>query len=727
MASFSDIRFADADDVWAGIVGSFRPPPRITVAEWAKSYRWLNNGGGGFVGRWQHSEAPYLVGPMEALTDHRFQSVVIPGPAQCGKTACAENWLGWSVHLDPAKMLWFMQSDPAISSYVKDTINPMIDLHEETLKSRLGLRPVDDSLGFKRFAGDMTVQFLPAAPNNMISKRAPRLVLDEEDAYAENLGDVAGILDRRRATYGDSSKMLRMSHPDRARGMSPAKWNAGVMRGYGASDRRLWYWPCPHCGAWSSPHPFGQRVMTLHYDPEAPLDEIRDQAALLCPTCGALIEDRARKAMNNAALAAPFHGWIGEGQTIDEDGAVTGEMVRRPIAGFWIVGLMSTLVSGGIGALAHDLVEAERAKARTGNDDTLRQVVVKRWGLCYEPHYAADHLTGDVLADRAEPDLKLGQVPEGVRFLTAFVDVQPDRFELLVRGWGPGAESWVIDYRKIPAETQTSATDWDRLMTALIGAAYPLADGSGRVLHLRGAGYDAYGAKGTTQHAYAAWRRWLGRGLVRHGRIDGREAWNVLPTKGLGGANAAPLYVKRPDTQRKDRHVSASGAVPIGEFNANHFKNALAGQLATVSGPFAIHFPAALRTEPPPHLFFEGLVAEEEQPNRTWKHTSQYRNEPTDLMVGAHVIAHLHGLERINWDHPPGWAAPWDQNTQVRSAGPVPAGVEQPTPATVALTPQPSPASSDTVRRIHPTGPTVVRMTPPSSASARIAALLRDS
>ncbi len=701
---FSDVGFADPADVWADVVGAFRPPPRITVAEWAERYRWLNNSGGGFVGRWQHSEAPWLVGPMEALTDHHFRSVLLAGPAQCGKTAVAENWLGWSIHLDPAKMLWFMQSDPAISAYVKDTINPMIDLHEETLKSRLGLRPVDDSLGFKRFAGDMTVQFLPAAQNNMISKRAPRLVLDEEDAYAENLGDAAGILDLRRATYGDSSKMLRMSHPDRAGGMAPSKWTAGIMRGYGASDRRLWYWPCPHCGAWSSPHPLGQRVMALHYDDKAPLDEIREQARLLCPTCGALIEDRDRKAMNNAALAAPFHGWIGEGQTIDEDGTVTGDMVRRPIAGFWIVGLMSTLVSGGIGALAHDLVEAQRARDRTGNDATLRQVVVKRWGLCYEPHATAEHLTGEAIADRAEPGLKLGQVPEGVRFLTAFVDVQGNRFELLVRGWGVGLESWVIDYRQLPAEPQTSAADWDRLLASLVSAAYPLADGSGRVMRLRAAGYDAYGAPGTTQHAYAAWRRWLRHGLMLRGRIDGREAWNVLPTKGLGGVNAAPLYVKRPDTQRRDRFVSASGAVPIGEFNANFFKGALASQLATAAGPFSIHFPAALRAETPPHLFFEGLVAEEEQPNRTWKHTSTYRNEPTDLMVGTHVIAHLHGLERIAWDHPPGWAAPWDVNTMVGSAVP---GCVEPTSPAVAASPRPPPASPQRVVTPFPRGPQV--------------------
>jgi len=655
----SDAPFADAGELVFDALQAFAPPASMTVAEWAAAKRWLNNTGGGYVGRWQHAEAPYVVAPMEALTDPRFRSVVMVGPAQCAKTACAENWLGHSVDIDPAPMLWFMQSEPALESYVKEAINPMIDLHETTLKARLGLRPVDDSLGFKRFRS-MTVQFLPAAPNNLISKRAPRLVLDEEDAYASNLGDVAGILDLRRSTYGDSSKMLRLSHPDRAGGMADSKWTTGIMRGYAASDRRLWYWPCPHCNAWSSPHPLGVRVMALEYPSDAPLDEIRDAARLLCPSCGTLIEDSARRTMNAAGV------WIALGQAIDEDGTITGDPVARPLAGFWIVGVMSTLVVGGIGELARARVEAERNATQSGNDENLKTVIVKRWGLAYEPKRAVDQLTAENIANRAEPALKLGIVPDGVRFITCFVDVQGNRFELLFRGWGEGSESWVIATETIAAEPTTSAADWDKLVGHLVTAAFPLSDGTGRVMHIRGAGFDAYGAPGTTLHAYAAWRRWRARGkLGLRARIDGREAWNVIPTKGLGGPNAPPLVTVRPDTQRHDRHAAAGGTVPIAQFNANTFKDALASQLATAQGAFAVHIPAALRSDAEPHIFFEGLVAETRQPNRTWKHTSQHRNEPTDLMVGTHVVAHLHGLARLNWARPPSWAAPWDQNSMV--------------------------------------------------------------
>ncbi len=41
------------------------------------------------------------------------------------------------------------------------------------------------------------------------------------------------------------------------------------------------------------------------------------------------------------------------------------------------------------------------------------------------------------------------EVPDEVLVLTAGVDVQDDRFEVEIVGWGPGKESWGIRYQKI--------------------------------------------------------------------------------------------------------------------------------------------------------------------------------------------------------------------------------------------------------------------------------------
>jgi len=651
--------FVRASSLFADAALAHLPRERLDVATCAAEHRWLNNQGS-YVGRWQHGRTPYLVEPMETLTSPDHLAVAVVGPARSGKTSVAENWFLQSVISDPANLLWYMPSEPALTSYVKQEINPMIELHDD-LRRRIGSRPVDNSLGFKRFRG-MTAQFLTVAYNNLIAKTASRIVLDEIDAYPEGLGDVYALADLRRQTAGAESMILVVSHPDRARGLSDRRWNAGIMKLYAQSDRRTWWWPCPHCGAWSSPCPSAARVMVLDYPSEASLDAIEAEACLRCPSCAAAIEDGARQAMNVAGR------WIGAGQVLDEDGEVTGEPIGRPIAGFWIVGVMSPFIIGGIGALARAYEGARRTFEESGEDErALRDVVVKRFGVPYEAPRQVGALDANVIADRAEPDLQLGVVPNGVRFLTAFVDVQVNRFEVLVRGWGRDGESWAIDVQHHRADPAAMREHWDALLDRLLDATFPLADGSGRAMRLRAIGCDSGGAAGVTAQAYAAWRRVFVRKRVKLiGRTDGRESWSVMLTKGVGSINAAHLTVTRPDSERQDRRVRASGTVPLAQFNANAFKDDLAGQLARPEpGPRYVHFPAGLRDATAPHAFFEGLVAEARNRRGVWDRAGSARNEPLDLMVGCHVIAHLNGLARIDWERPPAWAAPWNRNALV--------------------------------------------------------------
>jgi phage terminase large subunit GpA-like protein len=684
--------YGSAGEIAHGALDLLLPPPRQTVSEYALANRFLSNQGGGYVGRWTDDMAPYLVGPMDALNLLDYATVAVVGPGQSGKTEVAQNWLLKSVATDPGDMLWYMQTDPGLEAFVKGRINPMIDAHEP-MSTRLGGRPVDDSLHFKQFQG-MKVEFLSAAPNNLINKSAPRIVADEVDAYPTSLGDVKALLDVRRQTFGRQSTLLAMSHPDLARGIIPERdWTAGIMSIYGDSDRRAWYWPCPHCGCWSSPVPIASRFMPLVYPEDGSLDEIETKARLVCPVNGCLIEDHHRHAMNRAAFNSPFGGWLGEGQEIAQDGSVTGELVRRKAAGFWIVGAMSPFIMGGIGGLARARVKAQRELEVSGEDETLRQVMVKQWGFPYTPPRSIGSIDANDLADRAEHDLPLQVVPEGVRFMTATVDCQLAHFEWLVRGWGVKGESWIIDGGRIPGDPATSPEDWDTMRRQVMDRTYPLADGSGRHMSIKASGYDSGGAPGVTQQAYAAWSRWRRDKSVRlFGKIAGRDAWSIIPMKGANTLNAPRLSVVYPDTSRAANVKAGGGTVPQAQFNPNLFKDDLAGQLQRgEAGDWYVHFPWALRAKEAPHPWFEQVVAERRLPNGRWeKSISSARNEKLDLMVMAHAIAHLHGLSRINWDRPPSWAAEWDKNSLVIEASPE--ALEDIVPVTGSIVPTPSPA-----------------------------------
>lgn len=676
---------------------SFLPPEKIDVAAFAAQHRWLSNEGGGYIGRWEHAQVPYVVEPMECLTSLDYLTVAIVGPGQSAKTTIAENWMLHSVAIEPADMLWYMQTDQGVEAYVKSRINPMIEAHG-SLRSNLGPRPVDDSLHFKRFRG-MNVEFLSATPASLINKRAGRIVADEIDAYPASLGDIKVMLDVRRQTFGAASMLLAISHPDRARGLDPERdWTDGITAIYADSDRRLWYWACPHCNGYSSPHPLAARAMTLSYPEQAPLDEIEEEARLLCPCCGALIEDHHRRAMNGTGR------WVSAGEDIAEDGVVSGVRLKSRTAGFWITGLMSPFVLGGVGALARARVKAERELEAAGDDGTLRQVMVKQWGLPYVPPRQVGSVDAATLAEAADPRLALGLVAHGVRFLTAFADVQGDRFEVLVRGWGERGESWIVDFFIVPAQPASRSEDWDQLRALLLSRAYPLGGDPSRAMAIRGIGFDSGGKAGVTQQAGDAWLRWRRAQLVRlYGKISGRDAWSILPTKGATGYDAPRLVVSYPDTTRKGR-LAAHGAVPQLLFNPNAFKDDLAGQLSSpLGGPWSVHFPAALRSDPPPHLWFEQLMAETRDLRGRWgKAHAGIRNEALDLMVGTHAVARLHGIGLIDWGAPPIWAAPWDVNAMVRPVGEVAASDEM--PVAPAL-PSPGAATPAAARPVAAAGP----------------------
>jgi phage terminase large subunit GpA-like protein len=685
MSAPATIAYADAAGLVADAFDALLPPEAINTAEFAEKHRYLCNEGG-YVGMWQNDKVPYLRDPMVALDDCRYTTLCVVGAGQSAKTEIAQNWLLKNVCApDPGNTLWYMQNQAAIDQFVKTRLNPMIAQHP-AMRDRLGSGAMDNSLKFKQFDG-MWLELLPAAENSMIGKSAPRIVADEVDAM-RSVGDVKSKLDVRRQTYGDNSMMIMMSHPDLATGLDPeADWHSGIMSVYADSTRSVWYWRCPHCDGYSSTAPTADRVMVLDYPHGASLDEIEAEARLVCPCCRRLIGDECRREMNRTGV------WVGRGQSINEAGVIKGELTNTRTAGYWITGLMSTL-NRGIGSLARARVKAERDLAAGGDDDALRQVVVKQWGLPYRPPRETGSIDARELSDAADATLVRGRVANGVRFLTAGIDVQNDRFEILVRGWCAEGRSVVVDYSVIPCRPATESAAWDLLVAAVVTRRYPLADNSGRVMAIRAIGYDSAGAPGVTLHAGDAWRRWKLAGLIRlYGQVSGRDAWSIVPTKGASGFDAPRIVLSYPETQRQGR-LASRGSVPQLMYNANLFKDDLAGQLCAVLGePWSVRFPADLRAESGRQGFFDQLVSERRDIRGRWaKEHAGIRNEALDLMVINHTVARLHGVGRIDWANPPPWAAEWGENSMVTTppaeAAPVPAAV----PPTHAEVPAAQPA-----------------------------------
>ena len=68
------------------LVAAIRPPPNMSVSEWAAQNRVLSPEASAEQGRWRNSRTPYLVEIMDAYSDPRVHHIVVVASSQVGKS-----------------------------------------------------------------------------------------------------------------------------------------------------------------------------------------------------------------------------------------------------------------------------------------------------------------------------------------------------------------------------------------------------------------------------------------------------------------------------------------------------------------------------------------------------------------------------------------------------------------------------------------------------------------
>jgi len=210
-------------------------------------------------------------------------------------------------------------------------------------------------------------------------------------------------------------------------------------------------------------------------------------------------------------------------------------------------------------------------------------------------------------------------LPSGVAVLTAGVDIQGDRIELQVIGWGRDEEAWVIDYRVIWGDPAGPRV-WADLDLALHATH---AQGRGRDhVPIRAVGIDTGGHH--TKAVYEFCRTRLARRI-----------WAI---KGRGGPGI-PVWPRRPTRTNK-------GKIPLFIVGVDGVKDAVYARLKlTEPGPGFVHFPRSLDADYFRQLTAERIVTrfEKGRPIRSWQPKRDgERNEALDTFVYAQAA--LHGL-----------------------------------------------------------------------------------
>ncbi|MEO1511999.1 MAG: terminase gpA endonuclease subunit, partial [Planctomycetota bacterium] len=401
-----------------------RPEPQLSVSDWADRHRMLPSTSAE-PGRWRTSRTPYLRDIMDALsTGSSVERVVFVKGAQLGGTEAGLNWLGYIVHNAPGLALLVMPSLDMARRNTRTRIDPMIEA-TPVLRERIAPPRAKDSNNTaysKAFPGGVLVMAGANSAAGLRSTPARYLFLDEVDAFpadADGEGDPVDLALKRTLTFRGKRKILMVSTPT-------LKAESRIEAAFAESDQRLYHLPCPHCG-----HMHPLEWEHIRWPEGRPFD-----AYAVCPGCGGVIEERHKPRMLEAGRW--LSGAEGDGRT----------------AGFRLSSLYSPWLPWGDIAVEHERVQSDPPRLQVWTNTVL--------GLPWAEQGEA--IQPDGLASRREA---FGEsLPADIALLTAGVDVQGNRIELTVVGWGAGEESWIVEHRVIWGDPSGPAI-WEDLDRAL--------------------------------------------------------------------------------------------------------------------------------------------------------------------------------------------------------------------------------------------------------------------
>ena len=193
-------------ELFQRVFSVLKPPPDMTLSQWADEYRVLPQGASALPGRWKTDNAPYQREIMDAITDITVQKVVIMSGAQIGKTdAFILNPIGYFIHYDPAPIMVMQPTIQMGEGFSKEKLSNMIR-STPVLRERVNekSRNSGNTILQKMFPGGHVTIVGANSPSSLRMRSIRILLADEIDAYpitAGKEGDPLLLAGKRLATF----------------------------------------------------------------------------------------------------------------------------------------------------------------------------------------------------------------------------------------------------------------------------------------------------------------------------------------------------------------------------------------------------------------------------------------------------------------------------------------------------------------------------------------------
>jgi phage terminase large subunit GpA-like protein len=353
---------------------------------------------------------------MDAIFRPGTEKVVVMSSAQVGKTEILLNIVGYCIDRDPSSVMLLEPTVEMAETVSKDRVAPMIRdtpcLAAKVREARS--RDSSNTILHKKYLGGYLVVSGANSAASLSSRPIRILLADEVDRYppsAGTEGDPLGLAEKRTLTYWNR-KLVYVSTPT-IRGISR------IEKEYEHSTKETWQYACPGCGR-------RQPLRFAHLEFES--------LGHRCPFCGGIFGEFEWKAR--------LGEWVAEAES--------------PVRGFRLSALSSPWYHW-------DQIVGDFRRAKKDGAEALKVFVNTVLGELWEEE-------GDEIEDAALESHRETygvEVPGEVLVLTAGVDVQDDRLEAEIVGWGTGKRSWGIEYRVLPGDPGQPEV-WEQLRQLLM-------------------------------------------------------------------------------------------------------------------------------------------------------------------------------------------------------------------------------------------------------------------
>lgn len=443
-----------------------KPKRFASRAEWCAANIRLPTSSSATPGRYDLDRYAYVRGVLDAADDPEVEQIVMMWATQLGKTTLLQAILASMAALAPVPaMLGAADKDSMIE--LRDKFYSMAE-NCEVLAGRVP----DTRLRNDRWidVGSVRCHLAYAYNTQRLSGKSCALVLCTE-------------LDRWRktTTHGDPAKTIAQRVKAFHRSLivyesTPSNDNSRINRLYQLSDRRRFLVPCPKCNHWQELRFFthskgdyagygGVGGMKDKKGNWKKAQAAREEAFYLCEK-GCKIINVQKPGMVSAGI------WIPAGQDVEGSGKITGTPLRnKRIWGCRLSSLYAETVSFG-------KIAAEFIDSRDNQDDL--QVFHNDWLARVFSSRAKVPRWRD-LGMRLKGAYQPGFAPPWALFLTAGVDVGESYCRWVVRAWGEGGTSALVDWGTTHKTAASKVSHLDGLRAALFDRTFPLPEGAATV------------------------------------------------------------------------------------------------------------------------------------------------------------------------------------------------------------------------------------------------------